>query len=114
MCDFHEPFFGATYPDACCIDGFLWDLDSCDEPGGPLSSGGDQPCPQCNHPLWLEGLVEHVKEEGWIAREEGKPREYKHEKYRFEQDGDAEKAQAAWLDGWNERDQELASETPKQ
>ena len=48
MCDYHAPFFGATYPDACCIDGYLWDLDSCDEPGGALSVGGDIPCPACN------------------------------------------------------------------
>lgn len=42
------PYFGASYPDAVCIDGFLWDLDSCDEPGGPLYQGGDSPCPFCN------------------------------------------------------------------
>jgi len=48
MCDYHAPFFGATYPDACCIDGYLWDLDSCDEPGGELCIGGDIPCPACN------------------------------------------------------------------
>lgn len=46
-CDFHEPYFGATYPDACCIDGFLWDLDS-GEGDGYLSVGGDVPCPSCN------------------------------------------------------------------
>jgi hypothetical protein len=46
-CDFHEPFFGASYPDACCIDGYLWDLDSGDG-DGMLSHGGDVPCPQCN------------------------------------------------------------------
>lgn len=48
MCDYHGHDFGASYPDACCIDGYLWDLDSCDEPGGGLSVGGDIPCPQCN------------------------------------------------------------------
>lgn len=41
------PHFGAPYPDACCIDGYLWDLDSGDEPG-MLSHGGDDPCPFCN------------------------------------------------------------------
>lgn len=25
------PFFGASYPDARCINGYLWDLDKCDE-----------------------------------------------------------------------------------
>lgn len=41
------PFFGATYPDARCIDGFLWDLDKCDE-NGLYSSGDNPPCPFCN------------------------------------------------------------------
>ena len=27
------PFFGASYPDARCIDGYLFDLDKCDENG---------------------------------------------------------------------------------
>lgn len=38
------PAFGARYPDATCIDGYLWDLDSGDEPGC-LSKGGEDPCP---------------------------------------------------------------------
>ncbi len=41
------PFFGASYPDATCIDGFLWDLDKCDE-NGLYSSGDNPPCPFCN------------------------------------------------------------------
>lgn len=40
--------FGAGYPDSTCIDGYLWDLDSCDEPGGGLTVGGDIHCPSCN------------------------------------------------------------------
>lgn len=47
-CDYHGKNFGAPYPDARCIDGYLWDEDSCDEPGGPLMRGGDIPCPECN------------------------------------------------------------------
>lgn len=47
-CDYQGRHFGASYEDATCIDGYLWDLDSCDEPGGALSNGGDVPCPQCN------------------------------------------------------------------
>ncbi|MEM0953301.1 MAG: hypothetical protein AAGI24_04095 [Pseudomonadota bacterium] len=40
--------FGAHYEDGiCCEDGFIWDLDSCDEPGGPLLIGGEHVCPQC-------------------------------------------------------------------
>lgn len=33
------PFFGADYPDATCIDGKLYDLDS--------PEGGKVPCPFC-------------------------------------------------------------------
>ncbi len=47
-CNYEAPTFGAHYPDGTCIDGYMWDLDSCDEPGGNLHSGGDMPCPWCN------------------------------------------------------------------
>lgn len=40
--------FGGGYPDSTCIEGYLWDLDSCDEPGGGFTHGGDIPCPKCN------------------------------------------------------------------
>ncbi|CAM2151351.1 hypothetical protein C7399_11285 [Paraburkholderia tropica] len=46
-CSFEGPMFGAVYPDATCIDGYLWDLDSCDDDGN-LYGGGDVPCPHCN------------------------------------------------------------------
>lgn len=47
-CDYQGWHFGAAYPDAQCVEGYLWDEDSCDEPGSPLLSGGDIPCPKCN------------------------------------------------------------------
>jgi len=47
-CGEQRKFFGAVYEDGVCIDGFMWDLDSCEEPGGLLYSGGDIPCPKCN------------------------------------------------------------------
>lgn len=47
------PFFGAKYPDARCIDGELWDLDSCDE-SGLLSHGDNPPCPFCNTDSFIE------------------------------------------------------------
>jgi hypothetical protein len=40
------PYFGAKYPDARCIDGYLWDLDSDED--GRFTHGGDDPCPFCN------------------------------------------------------------------
>ncbi|WP_370601903.1 hypothetical protein [Pseudomonas nitroreducens] len=47
-CEYRGAHFGAVYPDAQCHEGYLWDEDSCDEPGGPLLKGGDIPCPKCN------------------------------------------------------------------
>ena len=46
------PYFGASYPDACCIDGSLWDLDKYDD--GHLYGGGEVPCPFCNRDAFLE------------------------------------------------------------
>lgn len=46
------PGFGASYPDATCIDGYLWDLDSGED--GMLSHGGENPCPFCNTEEYME------------------------------------------------------------
>ena len=48
------PHFGASYPDATCIDGYLWDLDKCDENG--MYDGGDDPCPFCNREEYFEWM----------------------------------------------------------
>lgn len=102
-CDFHEPYFGASYPDACCIGGYLWDLDSCHEPGGPLHSGGEVPCPQCNHEAWLERFDDELGNQGYIAAEKGQPREYKHQKVRHEQPADESKMREWWLAGYDQQ-----------
>lgn len=57
-CGYEGSHFGAHYPDATCIDRYLWDLDSCDEPGGPLFSGGDVPCPCCNTSQYVRDSIE--------------------------------------------------------
>lgn len=46
-CGYQGHHFGAWYEDATCIDGYLWDLDSCDH-DNMLTHGGDIPCPACN------------------------------------------------------------------
>lgn len=65
------PHFGARYPDARCIDGFLWDLDWCDEKGN-LTKGGEDPCPFCNSEILIEQLLEDEefknKEEAIVER----------------------------------------------
>ncbi|MEG0558636.1 MAG: hypothetical protein RR574_19510 [Comamonas sp.] len=54
-CGYTGSHFGATYPDAICIDGELWDLDSCAEPGSSmLHRGGDIPCPVCDPKGFIE------------------------------------------------------------
>lgn len=108
MCDFHEPYFGADYPDACCIDGFLWDLDSCDVPGGPLTSGGDVSCPRCCHTEWLAQFEDDLIMRGYEAFEGGLPREYKHRAVREEQPGDADTMRAWWYDGYDQAVAEAA------
>ncbi|HCR1674449.1 hypothetical protein [Pseudomonas aeruginosa] len=55
-CDYRGKHFGAPYLDAQCQNGYLWDEDSCDEPGGPLLNGGDIPCPKCNAAEYAEYL----------------------------------------------------------
>ena len=58
-CGNEFPYFGASYPDAHCIDRYLWDMDSgeSDENGIYYTIGGDEPCPFCNTDEWLEGVV---------------------------------------------------------
>lgn len=42
------PYFGAAYPDARCIGGYLYDLDDCNENGNLIERGNYIPCPFCN------------------------------------------------------------------
>lgn len=57
------PHFGAHYPDACCINGYLWDLDKYDADAGGLYGGGDDPCPFCNTEEYIEWLPEDWTDE---------------------------------------------------
>lgn len=41
------PGFGATYPDATCIAGELYDLDDCDSEGNLYKLDDGRPCPFC-------------------------------------------------------------------
>lgn len=46
-CNWQGYGFGAAYEDAACCNGTVYDLDSCDEPGGPLMHTEEENCPQC-------------------------------------------------------------------
>lgn len=72
-CGHQGYYFGANYMDGICIDGYMWDADSCDEPGGPLTSGGDIPCPECNRAAFIESARDDVREKGYIAGYDGEP-----------------------------------------
>lgn len=50
------PYFGAWYPDARCIDGYLWDLDKFED--GQLYGGGEEPCPFCNTERFIEQNID--------------------------------------------------------
>lgn len=51
-CGWTGKAFGASYPDAICLEGWLWDADSgTADPEGRgwlYDRGGDIPCPGCN------------------------------------------------------------------
>lgn len=101
MCDYQGYEFGGGYLDSVCIDGKLWDADSCDEPGGPLYSGGDMACPQCNHEEWLEEKRELIEDEGYGACSDGYPESscrFDHMKLAYEQD--RETLKAWWRHGY--------------
>lgn len=48
------PYFGASYPDARCIDGRLYDLDYCDDNGNLYEPGEFVPCPFCRPKEFME------------------------------------------------------------
>lgn len=77
-CDYEGPHFGAPYPDAICGDGYLWDLDSCEEPGGALFRGGDIPCPQCN----LDAFVAYHAPDTWTGGNARQRRKYNRRQFR--------------------------------
>ena len=63
-CGYQGYDFGAGYLDSTCIDGYLWDADSCDEPGGGLIIGGEMACPSCNTKKYLEDALSDAKDGG--------------------------------------------------
>lgn len=48
------PYWGATYPDACCVAGKLYDLDKCDQNGNLYEPMDDIPCPFCKPEDFIE------------------------------------------------------------
>lgn len=63
------PFFGAKYPDAVCIGGKLWDLDSYEE-GLGLTKGGDEDCPICCLESYLNSCETKEEKQSFLAYRE--------------------------------------------
>ena len=62
MCNFSEPWFGASYPDSTCENGWLYDLDG----DGFDPEDIDHPCPQCNTREFLRRAFADAESiEGW-------------------------------------------------
>lgn len=93
------PFFGASYPDARCVDGYLWDLDKVNEKGG-LYGEGDTPCPFCNFEEFVE--FDPFNIENWLFEME--PYEFIKTKegadYRNSRIG---RAKQEWYDDYHKR-----------
>lgn len=95
-------YFGANYEDGICIDGYMWDLDSCDEPGGGLSVGGDIACPECNHDEWLKDCCEDASNDGYCAHEERQHRIFPTLRNNLRYPDDYEALKAAWESGYDD------------
>jgi len=96
--------FGAPYIDSQCFGGQLYDLDNCDEPGTLNEPGEYLPCPQCNHGEWLAERLVQIAEDGFCAREEGKPRQHPFVKERLRFPDDFDEMVATWEDGYDSID----------
>ena len=57
MCNFSEPWFGATYEDSFCVDGYLYDADK----DGYDPHDKSHSCPQCNTKEFLEDVFEKAE-----------------------------------------------------
>jgi hypothetical protein len=107
MCEYQGHDFGATYLDSVCIDGYLWDADSGEAAaeGWMYDSGGDIPCPECNHIEWLERFKEEVAQNGYEAAESGLDRiPLDFDKLRYPEDKPT--LITWWLEGYDERKKE--------
>lgn len=63
-CGFDKPWFGASYPDSFCVNGYLHDADG----DGYIPSDTTHPCPRCNTREYLEVRKEHcdgTELQGW-------------------------------------------------
>jgi len=111
-CDYQGYEFGARYLDSVCIRGYLWDADSGSNPR-ELSSGGDIPCPQCNHEAWIAHHQEDIEEQGATAFDEGKKItdcDFLDKEIKLVYEADRELYIGFWQDGWRIAEAEKVSQ----
>jgi hypothetical protein len=63
LCDFDGPWFGANYPDAFCVDGYLHDADH----DGYDPADTDNPCPRCNTAKFLDVRRERAATTAYVS-----------------------------------------------
>ena len=68
-CGNEFPFFGANYPDARCINGKLYDLDSYED-GLGLTIGGDEDCPICYTESYLDNCETEEEKQNFLEYRE--------------------------------------------
>jgi hypothetical protein len=56
------PYFGAKYPDARCIDGYLHDMDKCDDQGRIYLMDEAHPCPFCNTDEFMQEMQDNEQD----------------------------------------------------
>lgn len=57
------PYFGASYPDARCINGYLQDMDDCDDEGNIYLTKEEQyPCPFCNTEEFMQNCKDNEED----------------------------------------------------
>ncbi len=68
-CGYMGSHFGASYIDAECFGGRLYDMDYCDGDGLLFTPGDYVACPSCRTEEWLEDAAGHADEgiDGWSA-----------------------------------------------
>lgn len=70
------PYFGADYPDARCVNGYLWNIECYDENGNLYQQENDQPCPFCNTEEFIKADPYHIRQDPDTEMDEEKVRQW--------------------------------------
>lgn len=110
-CGYTGNDFGASYPDAECFGGWLYDLDNCDGEGNLYEPIEPHPCPECNHNEWLRQFKDAIEAQGFEDAECFVARRYIHRPIQHEQRGDRYRMAWWWYRGYDRSVEESESST---